>query len=176
LLITVVLFCLLVLSVIIMIMISSRRKEHSGYNPGQMNGTRTSSTGIGDTGMGESVTGKNVTGSFDERLQKLIDQWRIIEAVKLVRETRNIGLKEAKDYINNFMRAEETEENTPSEGIIFESSEDDELSPEELDGKVFELLIKKKKIEAVKLVKENMNIGLKEAKDYVEEIEKRLNF
>ncbi len=33
----------------------------------------------------------------------------------------------------------------------------------------------KNKIEAVKLVKETLNIGLKEAKDYVEEIEKRLN-
>jgi ribosomal protein L7/L12 len=62
------------------------------------------------------------------------------------------------------------------EGIAFESAEKEEaIEPEELDGKVFELLMKKRKIDAIKLVKENLDIGLKEAKDYVEEIEKKLN-
>jgi ribosomal protein L7/L12 len=35
--------------------------------------------------------------------------------------------------------------------------------------------MKKRKIEAVKLVKENLNMGLKKAKDYVEEIERKIN-
>jgi len=163
LLIIVVLFCLLVLAIIISVLVSGRRKESTGYS-GQTNGYPNVRTGIDETGAGEAVT-----GNFDERLQKLIDQWRIIEAVKLVRETKNIGLKEAKDYINKFMRGEETE------GIIFESAEKELLTPEELDGKVFEMLVKKQKIHAIKLVKENLNIGLKEAKDYVEEIEIKFN-
>ena len=37
------------------------------------------------------------------------------------------------------------------------------------------MLLMKNKIEAVKLVKENLNIRLKETKDYVEEIEMKLN-
>jgi ribosomal protein L7/L12 len=168
LLIIVVLFCLLVLAIIISVLVSGRRKESTGYS-GQTNEYPTVRTGIDETGAGETVTGETVTGNFEERLKKLIDQWRIIEAVKLVRETKNIGLKEAKDYINKFMRGEETEE------IIFESAEKKLLTPEELDGKVFEMLVKKQKIHAIKLVKENLNIGLKEAKDYVEEIEIKFN-
>ena len=169
LLIIIVLFCLLVLAVVIMLLISGRSKESTDYITPKIPITGMGETGIGETGSGVTDTGGNFTGSFDERLKKLIDQWRIIEAVKLVRETKNVGLKEARDYINNFMRGEE------SEGIVFESSEDEELTPDELDAEVYELLMKKQKIDAVKLVKENLNIGLKEAKDYVEEIEKKLN-
>lgn len=149
LLIIVVLLCLMILSVIIKVMVSNRGKEQTDYSTGKMRDIS--------------------TGNFDERLKNLIEQKRIIEAVKLVRESKNIGLKEAKDYINKFMRGEETE------GMIFESSEKELLTPEELDGKVFEMLVKKQKIHAIKLVKENLNIGLKEAKDYVEEIESNLN-
>ncbi len=169
LLIIVVLFCLLVLAIVIIILVSGRRKENAGYS-GQM-----PATGAGITNMGITNSGETVTGEFNERLQKLIDQWRVMEAVKLVRETKNIGLKEAKDYINKFMRGEDPEGNTSSEGIMFESSENEDLTREDLDGKVNELLMKKQKIHAIKLVKENLNIGLKEAKDYVEEIEKKLN-
>ncbi len=145
-----ILICFFILAIIIIVLISSRRKEHTDLNADKAREIN--------------------TGNFDERLKNLIDQWRIIEAVKLVRETKNIGLKEAKDYINKFMRGEETE------GIVFESNQKEEIiTPEELDGKVLEMLLKKQKINAIKLVKENMNIGLKEAKDYVEEIEKKLN-
>jgi ribosomal protein L7/L12 len=190
LLVLVILFCFLVLAVVIMVVISGRSKESTDYVTPQMPGpgmgntgmgntrmgnTRMGETGMGNTRMGETVSGGTVSGSFDERLQKLIDQWKIIEAVKLVRETKNIGLKEAKDYINKFMRGEDPDANTSSEGIMFESSENDEPAREDLEGKVNELLMKKQKIRAIKLVKENLNIGLKEAKDYVEEIEKKLN-
>ena len=145
-----ILICLFILAVVITILISSRRKERTVYNTGKTSGIS--------------------TGDFDERLKSLIDQWKIMEAVKLVRETKGLGLKESKDYINKFMRGEEFE------GIAFESAEKEEaIESEELDGKVFELLMKKRKIEAIKLVKENLNIGLKEAKGYVEEIEKKLN-
>jgi ribosomal protein L7/L12 len=150
LLILVILFCLIVLAVIIKVLVSNRGKEHTVYNAGKFSG--------------------NVTGDFDEHLKNLIDQWKIMEAVKLVRETKGLGLKESRDYINKFIRGEEFE------GIAFESAEKEEIiEPEELDGKVFELLMKKRKIDAIKLVKENLNIGLKEAKDYVDEIEKKLN-
>jgi ribosomal protein L7/L12 len=145
-----ILVCLFILAVVITILISSRRKERTVYNTGKTSGIN--------------------TGNFDERLKSLIDRWKIMEAVKLVRETKGLGLKESKDYINKFMRGEEYE------GIAFESAEKEEaIEPEELDGKVFELLMKKRKIDAIKLVKENLDIGLKEAKDYVEEIEKKLN-
>jgi ribosomal protein L7/L12 len=145
-----ILVCLFILAVVITILISSRRKERTVFNTDKIGGIS--------------------TGNFDERLKSLIDQWKIMDAVKLVRETKGLGLKESKDYINKFMRGEEYEE------IAFESAENEEvIEPEELDGKVFELLMKKRKIDAIKLVKENLDIGLKEAKDYVEEIEKKLN-
>ena len=150
LLILITILCLTVLAVIVKILISSRRKENTDLNADKAR--------------------EISTGDFDERLKNLIDQWRVMEAVKLVRETKNIGLKEARDYINKFMRGEETE------GIVFESAKKEEIvTPEELDGKIFELLMKKQKINAIKLVKENLNTGLKEAKDYVEEIERKLN-
>lgn len=143
-----ILICFFILAIIIIVLISNRRKEHTDFNADKAR--------------------EISTGDFDERLKNLIDHWKVMEAVKLVRETKNVGLKEAKDYVNKFMRGE-----VPG-GYVFEP-EEEAPAPEELEEKVFELLVKKKKIEAVKLVKENLNIGLKEAKDYVEEIEKRLN-
>ncbi len=145
-----ILICLFILAVVITILILSRRRERTVYNPAEMTAVNTE--------------------TFEERLKSLIDQWKIMEAVKLVRETKGLGLKESKDYINKFMRGVEYQ------GIAFESANKEEaIEPEELDGKVFELLMKKRKIDAIKLVKENLDIGLKEAKDYVEEIEKKLN-
>lgn len=145
-----ILICFFILAIIIIVLISNRRKEHTDLNADKAR--------------------EISTGNFDERLKNLIDHWKVMEAVKLVRETKNVGLKEAKDYINKFMRGEETE------GIIFESTKKEEIiTPEELDGKVLEMLLKKQKINAIKLVKENLDIGLKEAKDYVEEIEKKVN-
>ena len=143
-----ILICLFFLAIVISVLISNRRKERTDLNADKAR--------------------EISTGNFDERLKNLIDHWKVMEAVKLVRETKNVGLKEAKDYINKFMRGE-----VPG-GYVFEP-EEEAPAPEELEEKVFELLVKKKKIEAVKLVKENLNIGLKEAKDYVEEIEKKIN-
>lgn len=147
----VILFCLFILAVLIRFLSAGRRKDSTNYD--FYNRVH--------TGMQNP----------DEEIKSLIRQGRAMQAIKLVKETKNISLKEAKDYVENFER-NHTEED---EGIVFESSESPSLSPEELNGKITELLLVNRKLNAIKLAMENLDSGLKEAKDYVENIEKSLN-
>jgi ribosomal protein L7/L12 len=72
---------------------------------------------------------------------------------------------DAEDYVESF-----------EQGITFLSTDKDRsLTEEELENKVFELLLQNKKMEAIPLVRENKLIGLKEAKEFVESVEKKHN-
>ena len=78
---------------------------------------------------------------------------RKIEAIKLYRELTGVGLKEAKEAVEAMMAA-------PSAAPVPSSNLD--LEP------VRALMIKGRKIEAIKLYRELTGVGLKEAKEAVE--------
>lgn len=87
-----------------------------------------------------------------------------IEAVRLVRERTSMGLKEAKDLVDAI------EGGIPSSiaSLAFGSSQSGANT--DIDSEARRLVAERKKIEAVKLVRERMGLGLKEAKDYVERL------
>ncbi len=78
-----------------------------------------------------------------------------IEAIKLLRESTGLGLKEAKDAIDAYARGNSLPAATSASAVPIPAS-------------VAEALRRGNKIEAIKLLREQAGLGLKEAKDAVE--------
>ena len=90
----------------------------------------------------------------DQHLSDIISRDGKLQAIKYVMNHANAGLKEAKDFVENFMV------NKPAE--IFEG---------DVLQHVKNLLKNHQKIEAIKEVRENTGMGLKESKDFVDNID-----
>lgn len=99
----------------------------------------------------------------EEEVRRLVEQGRKIEAIKLVRERSDKGLREAKDYVEDL---------ESSMAIPKEFSHSDHVSA--IDDEVRSLLIQGDKIRAIKRVREHTQWGLKESKEYVEAFESSL--
>jgi ribosomal protein L7/L12 len=146
LLIIVIVFCLGILALLIRLLLANRRKDRIKYG----------------AAAPPQETDKR---DLDERVSELVDRDRKSEAIHLVREEKNMSSDDAEDYVESF-----------EQGITFLSTDKDRsLTEEELENKVFELLLQNKKMEAIPLVRENKLIGLKEAKEFVESVEKKHN-
>jgi len=146
LLIIVFLFCLFILALLIRLLLSNRRKDRIKYTV-------------------ELPPPESDKRNLDERVSELVDRGRDREAINLVREEENINLEDAEDYVES-----------SEQGITFLSTEKERaLTTEELESKVFDLLLQNKKLEAITLVRENKLIGLKESKEFVEVVEKKHN-
>ena len=78
----------------------------------------------------------------------------VIEAIKLLRASTGLGLKEAKDMIDQHFRGKPV-------GMVAAYSG-------QLPSSVIAALQKGNKIEAIRLLREQTGLGLKEAKDAVE--------
>ena len=84
-----------------------------------------------------------------------LQRGNMIEAIKLMRAAGGIGLKEAKDAIDQHLGG-----NSVSGGLA--------ASDGSLPSAVLEAMRRGQKIEAIKLLREQAGLGLKEAKDAVE--------
>ena len=103
------------------------------------------------------ITGKQPSPSddLDRRIRSLLDQGQNIAAIKLYREETGLGLAEAKAALEAMIGGQGLripKRNIP-EGFF--------------EGDVLRLLGDGKKIQAIKLYREHMGVGLKEAKDAV---------
>lgn len=87
-----------------------------------------------------------------------IESGRRIEAVKLLRESRGLGLAEAKEAVDAYARSLGTPEAAPAP--------DGSLPPEALQA-----LRNGNKIEAIRLVREQRGLSLRDAKLLVESLE-----
>lgn len=94
---------------------------------------------------------------YTDEIAELIRQGRKIEAIKLLRESTGIGLKDAKDYVEQLMAG------TVPEIVHEPTLESDGLPPD-----VLFLLRSGEKIEAIKLLRERTGLSLKEAKERVD--------
>jgi large subunit ribosomal protein L7/L12 len=93
-----------------------------------------------------------------QRVSALLSEGKKIEAVKLYREHTGVGLKQAKDAVEAIERGE-----------LFPIAE---TVDEQLQRELIGLLHQGQKIEAIKLYRGRTGVGLKEAKDAVEAIER----
>jgi ribosomal protein L7/L12 len=92
----------------------------------------------------------------------LVSQGKKIHAIKLVHERSGIGLKEAKDYVDAL---EAGDVPTVPAGSIIERARDPLQA-------AHAALQNGNTIEAIRLVREETGLGLKESKDYVEQWQK----
>jgi len=100
----------------------------------------------------------------ESKIRELLAKNKKIEAVKLYREMYRVGLKEAKDaveWMDGSMQGESMSFPTPQT----------QLDAPLLETRIKEFLVKRKKIEAIKLYREAYPVGLKEAKDVIDQME-----
>ncbi len=97
------------------------------------------------------LNGHEIDGQY---LNDIISKDGKLQAIKYVMEYTYVGLKDAKDFVENFI------DNKPAE--IFEG---------DVLQHVKNLLKNHQKIEAIKEVRENTGMGLQESKDFVDNID-----
>ena len=103
----------------------------------------------------------NLQPQHVQKIHELIDAQQILMAIQVYREATGVSLAEAKQAVEQMMRMETAR--PPSDSRNFDNPV--------LESKIRSLLAKGKKIEAVKIYREEYGIGLKEAKDAVDRIE-----
>jgi ribosomal protein L7/L12 len=101
--------------------------------------------------------------SQDRQILELMAQGNKIEAIKRFRALTNAGLKEAKDAVEAMSRGEPVSIPMAQPASMAASAS--------VDDQIRALLAKNQKIEAIKVYRLATQVGLKEAKDYVESIE-----
>jgi ribosomal protein L7/L12 len=100
-------------------------------------------------------------GNAEEAIRALLDGGNKIEAIKRVREQTGLGLKEAKDLVDTMERGAAVSIHADMPPPVFHG---------DLDSEARKLAAAGQKLEAIKLVRQQKNLGLKEAKDYVENL------
>lgn len=100
---------------------------------------------------------------LETKIRDFLAKGKKIEAIKLYRLEYNVGLAEAKSAVEALGRGENV--NIPASAP--QSQLDDPL----LESKIKEFLAKRNKIEAIKLYREAHKVGLKEAKDVIDQID-----
>ncbi len=91
----------------------------------------------------------------------LIERGRKIDAIKLVRQHTNWGLKQAKAYVDQL-------EGIPLRGDAATHTVDQASGSLEMEAR--NLVARGKKIMAIKLVRQKTGMGLREAKEYVDRL------
>jgi ribosomal protein L7/L12 len=122
---------------------------------------------------------QHVTAAFADKLLDLLQQGRKIEAIKLFREFTGVGLSEAKDAVETFSLAHGMSRHggdqviAPDDfGVAVISPQRQVQIPPALSAELMRLCGQGQKIEAIKLMREKTGLGLKEAKDAVEALER----
>lgn len=110
-------------------------------------------------------------GDLPDEVAHLLQAKQKIEAVRRVREATGWGLKESKDYVDAIQDTGVPPTRVPP---IKAAAPAPPAALTDLPAEVTSLLLAKQKIEAVKRVRESTGWGLKESKDYVDDIERTL--
>lgn len=100
-----------------------------------------------------------------QRIADLIAQGRKLEAIKELRELTGIGLKEAKEEIERLMAEVDGRELTATAQLPVSGH-----GPEPGHEEVAALARAGRKLEAIKLLRSQTGLGLKEAKEAVEKM------
>ena len=101
-------------------------------------------------------------------VKQLILHGQKIDAIKLVRELTDLGLKEAKDLVEQLERGEPVTISAQNNQMRQIDTTGDFVKLEEV---IRSICSRGQKIEAIKILRQATNLGLKEAKDAVEQVE-----
>lgn len=106
----------------------------------------------------------------DMTLRQLISEKRRIEAVKYVREMAGTSLKEAKDYVD-WLSYQMQGDGTAGNPVTAMTPQE-KLDAAAHDFEVLDALTNGQKINAIKRVRQLTGLGLREAKDFVDALER----
>lgn len=102
-----------------------------------------------------------------QQVQQLLQGGRFIEAVKIVKESKRIGLKEAKEFVEAIQK--NPTRNISTQGSVSGAAKEKALnSSSEIETRARHLAQGGHVIEAIKYVREQSGMDLKSAKEYVE--------
>lgn len=96
-----------------------------------------------------------------QQIHDYIHKQQLINAIKVYREATGVSLAEAKNAIEEMARDEYSK---PQSKVM-------DYDNPILDSRIKSLLARRRKIDAVKIFREEYGVGLKEAKDYVDRLE-----
>lgn len=108
--------------------------------------------------------------AFNEEIRGLLLKNQKIQAIKRYREQTGLGLREAKDAV------EQLEKNVPVSSFPGPVTPLEEFSAADPGEEVRTLLLEGKKIQAIKLYREQTGLGLREAKAAVDLLEHSLHY
>ncbi len=118
------------------------------------------------------------TAMIDEKIDAYLKDKQKLAAVKWLKEVKNLSLQDAKDYVENLAEKKKAQvsdfpyqqENIAinAEYSLGDTTAQLSLSAEDIEKQIQIYLNNNQKLEAIKWLKEQKGIGLKEAKDYVE--------
>lgn len=114
-----------------------------------------------------SVTASMTMAAADSVVRSMAARGDTIQAVKMVREMTGLGLKEAKDYVDALPNA------PPITTIARQMAMAASAAPgsgASMRTEAAALVGRGQMIEAIKMVRERTGMGLKEAKDYVDNL------
>jgi ribosomal protein L7/L12 len=103
----------------------------------------------------------------DERVIALVRAGKKIEAIKQVRERTGAPLKDAKEAVEAVQRK------VLPHPVVAVREARPKIPHEQLDEALLPLVREGRKIEAIKLHREQTGLGLRESKEYVEALQKR---
>ena len=95
---------------------------------------------------------------------RLLDSNRKLEAIKFVKDSTGVSLKEAKGFV------EKHEATASTAKAHLENPFTSNSVPDAITEQARNLVNQGRKMEAIKLVKDSTNLGLKECKDFVERL------
>ena len=107
-----------------------------------------------------------LSANQEQLIKELIAKNNKIAAIKVYREATGLGLKEAKDAVEAMERGEPIMDFAP---IQFDTP-----NSALLEEQIKQFLLKRQKIQAVRIYREAHNCGLKDAKDAVDAIEAQM--
>jgi len=108
--------------------------------------------------------------SLEQEARTLIQRGSSIQAIKRVREVTGWGLGECKDYVDQLSSSASTSEAAPVPPLF--RSPDLDLSQYSA-SLIRALLVEDRKVKAIQLVRTVADVGLREAKEYVDSLEAR---
>ncbi|HEU5375019.1 MAG TPA: ribosomal protein L7/L12 [Ktedonobacteraceae bacterium] len=118
-------------------------------------------------------------GMLKAEVERLLMQRRTIQAIKLYREHTGLGLREARDAVTQIANAMQSGISSFAQRGELDTGAEQSVQAQQIVARpgddVRSLLLEGKKISAIKLYREQTGLGLREAKDIVEQMERTLH-
>ena len=164
---------LIILAVVAVILIVQNRREDAGMRPIPPPQSYQSSQPGQDPIQSheplDSAPLQSPTSGSPQWLveaQQLAQSGQLIQAIKFFREHTGLGLKEAKEAVEALAAGQ------PLTTPLY-TRHTAQMTPE-VSNQVIQLLRENRKIDAIKLIRETTNLGLKESKDIADGLENLL--